>query len=133
MIEVPRLHDGYLTAIALADKQATFTAKSVEGERWQIVVRGVQALQVDDFREGNIINCIEVITRAQPPREVMERLFTPPHDNAAAEYHLAHGEFLDQKCEAIRSGEFTLIMITPSYGAEVAALGTSVDFLRPVD
>lgn len=124
---IPTFHDALLTGISLEEKRLILTICRVDGEIWRVVVDGVQALQVDEFREGNIISYMEAVERSDPPRDILERLFTPPHPAAAQQYHDAHALLLDAKCRMVRDGEAVLVMATPSYGAELAAFGVSFE------
>lgn len=133
MSSFPSFHDALLTGVALSEKRATLTLLQVSGEKWEVVIGDVQALQMDEFREGNIINYFEVVASSQPPRNVLERLFTSPHPSAAQEYHDAHTKLLDAKSCMVLAGEAALVMITPSYGAEFCALGASVEAYQVAD
>jgi len=130
MTDIPNFHDGYLTGVALNAGQAVFTIETMNGERWRIAVHGLQALCVDDLRESNIISYLELVTRRKPSFETLRHLFTPPHSSAAQEYHDAHAKVMDTKAATVLAGEAVLIVISPSYGAEIAAMGTSVEVTR---
>ena len=132
MLEKPLLHDGYLVGIALRGREATFTAETVGGERWQIIIHGVQALRVDDFREGNIISYFEIVTETQPLHDAMGRLYPPLGAGVSSVYHQQHSKFFDAMCGAVQAGELALVLIQSSYGADVAVLGKSVETLRVV-
>jgi hypothetical protein len=130
MTDIPNFHDGYLTGVALNAGQADFTIETVNGERWRIAVHGLQALRVDDLRESNIISYLELVTRRKPSLDVLRHLFTPPHPSAAQEYQDAHAKVMDTEAHKVLAGEAVLIVISPSYGAEIAAMGTSIEVTR---
>ena len=130
MTENPCFHDALLTGVSLEDRRAIFAIDHVDGGKWRVVVNDVQALQIDEFREGNIISYFEVVTGTVPPREVLERLFSAPHPDAAKEYHDAYTKLLNDKVEAVLTGAAVMLLISPSYGAEVAVMGASVDRLK---
>ncbi|WP_420381431.1 hypothetical protein [Novosphingobium sp.] len=127
MASIPSFHDAKLIGVALDGKRATLIVMQVNGEKWQVAIHDVQALQMDEFREGNIISYFEAVSGEKVPRNVLEILFTPPHPSAAEEYHAAHARLLDAKSALVQAGEAVLVMITPSYGAEFAAFGAAFD------
>ena len=53
-------HDGYLDGVLVAKdgKEARFALRSIEGVRRVLTVRGLVRLQVDNFRQGNIVGTI---------------------------------------------------------------------------
>jgi hypothetical protein len=67
MTENPCFHDALLTGVSLEDRRAIFAIDHVDGGKWRVVVNDVQALQIDEFREGNIISYFEVVTGTVPP------------------------------------------------------------------
>ncbi|WP_333605186.1 hypothetical protein [Novosphingobium sp.] len=134
MNSVPGFHDALLTGISLAEKRVILAISRVNGELWHAIVHGVQALQVDEFREGNIISHFEVVAGSEPSRDILKRLFTPPHPAAEQQYHDAHAQLLDAKSRMVRDSEAVLVMVIPSYGAELAAFGVSFEaFPAPID
>jgi hypothetical protein len=48
-------HDGYLDGIAVSDRCARLTIRSIENEGRVVTLFGVAKLKLDHFREGNII------------------------------------------------------------------------------
>ncbi|WP_441707066.1 hypothetical protein [Hyphomicrobium sp. 2TAF46] len=120
-MNIPSFHDGNLTGVQLAEGQVTLTLKRVDGQMYELVLSSVQALQMDDFREGNIINRLRVIQGSVPHSEILERLFPPPHPSAAENYHAAHAKSLQTKALKVEAGEAVVILIDPSYGADLVA------------
>ncbi len=84
---------------------------------------GVDALQMEDFREGNIVVLFETTT-GQPPQKSFdfERLYPSPHVSVAKEYHSKHAAFLDQKIKSIEAGDLTLVEMQPAIGADLLAI-----------
>jgi hypothetical protein len=83
----------------------------------------LKALQIEDFRQGNIVSLVEIIA-GHPPHAAIEldRLFAAPHPSAAAQYHEAHAGVLNRQIERIESGQTKLVVILPSYGADLLAI-----------
>lgn len=127
MANSPRFHDAQLVGIALDCKRATLTVVQVNGKKWQIAIEDVQALHLNDFREGNIISDFAAFSGEDVPGGILEILFTPPHPAAAERYHAEHARLLDAKRALVQAGDAVLVVITPSYGAEFAALGARLE------
>ena len=125
-MEIPSFHDGYVTSIVLGEKAATLGLRQCDGPDYELVLAGVEALEVDDFRQGNIIFEVGVITGRDPDdgapiEELLERLFPGPHAQSAKHYHESHSTFLAERIARIASGEAALVTITPSYGCDLVA------------
>jgi hypothetical protein len=134
-------HDGYLVSVSVAEHTAVLGLKQVSGDEFVMTLGGLEALSIDGFREGNIILDLWMVSGKQPTSEdlqtmelaeVMEGLFPGPHPEAAAKYHEAHALFLETKLERVRTGEASLVLIVPAYGADLYAFCASVDLQPPV-
>ena len=134
-------HDGYLVSVSVKDHTAVLGLKQVGGDEFVMTLGGLEALSIDGFRQGNIILDLWMVSGNQPTSddlqtleldEVMEVLFPGPHPSAAAQYHKAHSVFLETKLERVRSGDASLVLIIPAYGADLYAFCTSVDLQPPV-
>jgi hypothetical protein len=97
---------------------------------------GVEALLINDFREGNIVLELHVVTGTQfeeagfSPGDVrasLHVLFTGPHPDAAQKYHDDHNAFLDRQIERLREGTMKLIILDPAYGADLLAYCASAN------
>lgn len=124
--EIPSFHDGYLIGIQLLDKEVRLSLKRYNGERWEIVLMGVETLQIDDFRQGNIIDLFEVICNARPDADLLERLYGRPHPLAHQKYHDAHASLIEQKAALVEGGQAILLSIIPAYGADLVALASGI-------
>jgi len=122
-IDLPHFHDGLMTGITLGDASATVFLRKVSGEEYALALEGVEALQIEDLRQGNIIHSLGVTTGRVPEADTpFDRLFIPPHPAAEAKYHEAHASLMQRHVARIEAGETTLITITPSYGADLLAI-----------
>lgn len=64
-----------------------------------------------------------IVTGRSPYTDTdFERLFGSPHPSAAAQYHDAHALVLQRQIARIESGELSLVVIVPSYGADLLAV-----------
>ena len=122
MNAIPNFHDGYLTGVRLRDKSATIYVQRVDGVNYEIGLVGLEALQAEDFRQGNIISAVEVIVGCTPSEYIeFDRVFPPPHPDTAKKYHRAHALFVQRQRGRIERGEISLLVINPSYGADLLA------------
>lgn len=122
MNAIPNFHDGNLTGVRLGDKSATIYVQRVDGVDYEIGLVGLEALQAENLRQGNIISAVEIIVGCAPSENIeFDRLFPPPHPDAAKKYHEAHALFVQRQRDRIESGEISLLVIEPSYGAGLLA------------
>lgn len=128
---LPSFHDGHFEGIMLGDDSATLSLARSDGTPFEVKMVGLDALQINDFRQGNIIFSLEVVSGRQPEREglaeTMDRLFPALHPKAASSFHIAHAALLAAKLAAVASGQAALVSITSSYGADLVALCKTVE------
>jgi len=134
-------HDGYLVSVSVTGRTAVLGLKQAGGDEFVMTLGGVEALSLDGFREGNIILDLWMVSGKQPTSEdlqtielaeVMEILFPGPHPEAAAQYHEKHAAIIEMKLERVRSGQASLVLMIPAYGADLYAFCGSVDLDPPV-
>ena len=53
--DFPEFHDGWFDGIRVSEDVATLYLRDWSGKERLLVLEGVTVLQVDDFRQGNII------------------------------------------------------------------------------
>ncbi|MEO7691726.1 MAG: hypothetical protein ABIS51_20755 [Sphingomonas sp.] len=123
METIPHFHDGYLTGVRLREGAATLYLREVDGPEYELILEGLEALHIEDFREGNIISCVEIVTGRTPYAHIdFDQLFVPPGPSAAAQYREKHAAVLERHIARIESGEVCLTVIAASYGAQVLAI-----------
>lgn len=134
-------HDGYLVSVSVNEHTAVLGLKQAGGVEFVMTLGGLEALSISEFREGNIILDLWMVSGKQPTSEdlqtlelaeVMETLFPGPHPEAAAQYHERHAAIVETKLERVRSGDASLVLIVPVYGADLYAFCGSVDLQPPV-
>jgi len=131
MESLPNFHDGFVIGLRLQDGAATIYLRQVSGVEYELLLEGLEALQVEDLREGNIISLVDVVTGRKPDADTnFDRLFVSPHPAAAAQYHDTHALVLQRQIARIENGEISLVVIVPSYGADLLAVCREVIF-RP--
>jgi hypothetical protein len=123
METIPQFHDGYVMGLRTGDEAATIYLQQVDGSDFDLVLDGLEALQIKDFRQGNIISTLEVVKGHMPYSQIdFDDLYPPPHSSAAAQYHEGHTAFIERQMTRIENGELCLVIITPSYGADLIAV-----------
>jgi len=129
-------HDGHLRSIAVSDSSAVLGLKQADGSEFTMTLTGVEALNVDGFRLGNTILALRSISGAYAPdgvpsqkemRAAMDVLFPAPHVSAAAQYQDAHATFIASRLDRLSRGEAMLVVLTPTYGAELCAYCLAID------
>ena len=121
--DIPRFHDGLLVGIILREGSATVHVKDASGVEYALDLDGIEALQMDEFRQANSISNIEVVEGRTPDADtVFDRLFWPPHASAGQEYHDEHATLVRRQVNQIEAGELKLVLIVPSYGADLLAV-----------
>lgn len=122
MVEELPLHDATFDGLVMQGKDCRMFFSRSDGSGCEVLLTSVDALQMDDFREGNIVVYLGTTTREQPGKlSDLARLYTPPHPSAAAEYHEAHAGLLERKVDAIVSGELIFVEMSPAIGAFLVA------------
>lgn len=123
MDAIPHFHDGHLTGVRLRAGAATINLQQLDGSDFDLELEGLEALHLSDFREGNIISMVEVVSGGAPYVHTnFDNLFPSPHPSAAATFHEKHANFVRQQIARIESADISLVIITPSYGAEMMAI-----------
>jgi hypothetical protein len=132
------MHDGLLTSVAVSEGEAVLGLTHVDGRQFNLTLTGVEALSMNDFREGNIILELQVATGSDfegvglspgDVRATLEVLFTRPHSEAAQKYHDDYDASLERQVERLEKGEMRLVILDPAYGAELVAYCASVELL----
>ncbi len=119
---IPNFHDGYVTGLKVREGGATIYLRQVDGADFDLILEDLEALQIDDFRQGNIVSNVDIIAGRSLSADFLGRLYEPPHPAAAPQYHENHASFVKRQIERIERGEAQLLMIVPSYGADLLAI-----------
>ena len=133
-LTINSFHDGNLTSVEVGEGTAALGLKHLDGRRFSFKLAGVEALSINDFREGNIVLGLHEVTGPQfeatgfSPGDIrasLHLLFTPPHPDAAQSYHDDHNALLDRQVERLRSGAMRLVILDPAHGADLLAFCAS--------
>ena len=132
---IPSFHDGLLTSVLLGDHTATLGLKRSDGDAYELDLIGLESLQVENLRQGNIVSELEVITGRLPQYadldDRLERLFPSPSASAAAKYHEAYLSFLAAALARVESGEAAIVIVESSYGCDLVGYCTTVALREP--
>ena len=116
------LHDAIFDGLVMQGKDCRLFFSRSDGSGCEVHLGGVDALHMDDFREGNIVVFFGTTTHERPSNLTnIERLYVPPHPSAPAEYHEKHLAFRDEKLSAIAAGQLIFVEMDPAIGANLVA------------
>lgn len=122
MVEELPLHDATFDGLVMQGKDCRMFFSRSDGSGCEVLLSGVDALQMDDFREGNIVVYFGTTTREHPGRlSNLARLYTPPHPSASAEYQEAHAGLIALKVGEVVSGDLIFVEMSPAIGADLVA------------
>ena len=125
----PGFHDGKLTGIQAEDGHARISLRQLNGVNYELLLEGVELLHMEDFRQGNIISRLEIITAEEPDHSwFLDRLFQGALRSATDSYYEVEVKQRAACVAAIASGETKLVEIRSSYGADLVALCRKATF-----
>ncbi|HTS35281.1 MAG TPA: hypothetical protein VMH04_06390 [Candidatus Solibacter sp.] len=115
MGNLPDFHDGYLDGLFASDSDARIFLRTVDGQAFTFVLRNVEALRADNFRLGNIIFELNLLT----PEQIDESFLCQ-----AYEYSEQVKERLVLAGWKVRAAQKGLsgLEITTSYGCELRSI-----------
>jgi len=123
MKKIPLFHDGLLMGVEIVgEEEVILRLKDVDERRFILRMTGVSSIQVNEFREGNIILDLRVSERLEEYRDVISRLvfWTDDVDDSKWSRYIE---------DALKDNK-KLLTIYPSYGAEVFALCSEVELIN---
>jgi hypothetical protein len=110
------LHDSHLIGLSVdGEKRGRLLFELAGGRRTTLVLEGVQYLQADNFRQGNIVLDVVIQKGTDYDESYLEQLF-------GKEYLEQNKAFKESLGARIGSGELVLAAIEPSYGCVLVAL-----------
>jgi hypothetical protein len=119
----PHFHDGAVNSLSLKDNSVLeIGIANVNNEMYKLMLNGLDRLRCFDFRQGNIILDVSVVSGESPDKSALRYLLDLKEDEAS--------DFLLDRLEKIERGILTFVNITPSYGCEVLALCSDVRLER---
>lgn len=116
--ELP-LHDATFDGIVTEDRTTTLYFTRTDGSGCAVELVQVRELQMNDFRQGNIVIIFEVTTGELLQTSAdLAQLFPPPHPSAQEEYQRSYADFVRAIISQIESGSLAFVEMQPAYGAD---------------
>lgn len=111
----PNLHDGLLVGLHLASNNSLcLICRGTDQAEWRVTIPKIVRLRADNFRQGNIIFGIRVLSAATCSEETMRRL----EEYSAADDATGPTVAL----ENARKNRWSMLELGSSYGCELLAL-----------
>jgi hypothetical protein len=119
MTSLPNLHDGFFDGVWLSpDKGVRFFVRTEAGERSTIVLSGVEALNINGLKAGNIIFDLALIASDKLTLKHIEQAYDLGNDKE---------EMLRRLLSKAQEQGLSALEINPSYGAEGTILFRAAD------
>ena len=112
----PVVHDSRLVGLLISGKELLLLIEPLEGTRFHIVLKDVERLRVDDFREGNIILDIAVYRGSEI--EIEDVAYVHGLENEG----LQSGGFLKETMQTLAERNIILVKVHPTYGCSLVCL-----------
>lgn len=110
------LHDSHLIGISVdREKCGRLLFELMGGQRATLVPEGVEHLQADNFKQGNIVLDVVIHSSADYDESRLDQLF-------GKEYLEKNMAFRNSLTAKIASEKLSLVSIEPSYGCTLVAL-----------
>jgi hypothetical protein len=117
----PDFHDGFVDGVLLSDSSARILLRTVEGDRFTLILNELEALRVNNLRKGNIVFEVVFLEPKQLDASFVVELY------GYNDEHKKTFAFDEWVKEATRKG-LTAIENTPSYGCTILAIFRSHSF-----
>ncbi len=112
---IPDFHDGSLDGLLVSKSQATIFLRTAREEKFMLTLHEVERLHAENFREGNIILSLDLLTPEQ---------LTPEHISEAYGFSAdsPSGFVMKDWIEAAKKRGLQALEISSSYGCVALAL-----------
>lgn len=115
-MNISDLHDSHLIGLSVdRENSRRLLFELAGGRRTTLVLEGVQYLQADNFRQGNIVLDVVIQKSTDYDESYLEQVF-------GKEYLEQNKAFKESLGARIDSGELVLVAVEPSYGCALVAL-----------
>jgi hypothetical protein len=122
----PNVHDAnILGVIMLTQKQLLLPIETVDGLALYIALDDVVCLRVDDFREGNIILDISVLSGTEV--EMKDIAYAHGLESFLS---CQSNSFLEKAIQNFLSRKQYLVQVNPSYGCKLVCICNKVEVLE---
>jgi hypothetical protein len=120
--DLPGFHDGFLDGLFTFGPEARMFLRRENGEKFTLILHGVERLQGEDFWEGNII--FDVVLLEPEELEVSDVFELYGYSKEAMKTFSVTDWAADAKAKGLRA-----VQISPSYGCSVQALFRSSELV----
>jgi hypothetical protein len=117
------LHDGFLDGVVTADTRARVFVRTSLGERSTLVLHGVDALLLREFRRGNVILECKSVDVTRLTAESVRELYQYSEERMA-------GSFLAEWHKKALQKKFECLEIVPSYGGLLLAVFRTMERIQ---
>ncbi|WP_449124941.1 hypothetical protein [Pseudomonas viridiflava] len=118
-------HDGELKSISVADDKLCMDIYA-DGKTTRIKLSGLEKLRITDFKEGNIISFLRVLSQDNSPSNRSEVMLLMKYaytlNDTDLELTPKYSSFLDRKIKEYQDGSLLVMELEPSYGAYAVAI-----------
>jgi len=126
-LRTPNLHDGYLIGLELVEEaMLRVRLRDLKGNLFVMELSGLKHLLATEFKQGNIIQSIEVISGIPPDKTLIRNLIGEMHPSVGDPHLQKYENTLGQLIVDVVNGNLTLVYIGSSYGCELTALCQAV-------
>jgi len=117
---IPDFHDGFLDGVFVSGSQAAIFLRTLEGQEFKLVLRDVERLHVENFREGNIVFSLDFLEAEH---------LTLEHICEAYQYNerVPPGFVLEHWVEDAKQRGLKAVEISTSYGCSALVLFKSFE------
>jgi hypothetical protein len=121
----PNLHDGEVTGVLLDGSQDVVVLVSdVDGQKYELRLKGVKTFRVDNFAPQNIILDVTVEGSSATTEDVSDACGVVAGSNQAE--RLAERLF-EKYAPLLSSGELRLVRLNPSSGCALVCICAAID------
>jgi hypothetical protein len=121
MSSLPDFHDGFVDGVLLSKSDARILLRTVNGDRFTLILNELEALRVDDFRKGNIVFEVVFLMPRQLDSSFVFEVYGYSDEGKRT---FVLGEWAEKAAQKV----LTAIEITPSYGCTILAIFKSHHF-----
>ena len=118
IVESPIFHDGMINKIQIINNNdLELSIKTIDKKIYHIIFYNIEYLNINNFKVGNIILDIEIWQLCNCSTKFLKKILENDPNI----------EYITQISEKIKSGLLSLIIINPSYGAELICICESLN------
>ncbi|WP_297111540.1 hypothetical protein [uncultured Devosia sp.] len=120
-VDLPYFHDSFVIGVRLEGRKVGVTVEQENGRRVELLLHGVRALHIDNFRLGNIVLTCRIFRNAQASVADLAPILKglKPIDPGLWENNVGYPDIIASEIE---QGRAVLCIIDATVGCEMTAL-----------